>query len=373
MPRKIIMFAGSPDARSLDWNESGLLNKLQPFMGRLCGVNALLSSEITVSLHPSWRLLSPGPANKEISNPCGHLVLNSLLHVNSQTDSSFSTLLTDSILDILSESSEFEKESIETAERLLCDFYEESYSRTEEGYPSLSTSTPSTKGSISSEDFPSDVVPASPVTSANVDIPMGGHLTDLQEFPNSSYLNSIHPQTMTFNVVVGLISVPETRFVKTRRGTTVELLEVLVGDETQSGFTINFWLPPVSRQINQNQPGENMRCILSKLRARDIILLRNLALGSYCGKVYGHSLKKDITKVYLLYRSRFNHNDIGGCYRTADISSDKTPSTHEPQLQKTRRVWKWVSQFVSVGLLAPSKSREKFQKLDEELLPPDTQ
>ncbi|CCU75161.1 unnamed protein product [Blumeria hordei] len=372
MPRKIIMFAGSPDARSLDWNEPGLLNKLQPFMGRLCGVNALLSSETRVSLHPSWRLLSHCPANKQSSNPCDHLVLNSLLHVNSQTDSSFSTLLTDSILDILSESSEVDKESIETAKRLLCDFYEKSYSRTDEGYPSLSTSPPTTKGSTLSGDIPPDVFPPSPIIPAKMDIPMGGHLTDLQEFPNSSYLNSIHPQTMTFNVIVGLISVPEIRVVKTRRGRTVELLEVLAGDETQSGFTINFWLPPISRQANQKR-GENIRSILSKLRSRDIVLIQNLALGSYCGKVYGHSLKKDITKVYLLYRSRFNHTDIGGCYRTADISTDKTPSTHEPQLQKTRSVWKWVSKFVGVGLLAPRKSSEKFKKMDGELMPPDTQ
>jgi len=45
----------------------------------------------------------------------------------------------------------------------------------------------------------------------------------------------------------------------------VELIEVLVGDETKSGFGINFWLPP-----SEAVQGD-MRNVLSGLRAQDVV------------------------------------------------------------------------------------------------------
>ena len=70
--------------------------------------------------------------------------------------------------------------------------------------------------------------------------PEVAHLSDLEDIPNAAYLKSISPQTMTVNLIVGIISIAEPRTIRTRWGSTKSLVELLVGDETKSGFTITF-------------------------------------------------------------------------------------------------------------------------------------
>jgi hypothetical protein len=177
------------------------------------------------------------------------------------------------------------------------------------------------------------------------------------------YLNSIHPQTMTVNLIIGIISIPEPRAIKTRRGAPVELIEVLAGDETKSGFGINFWL-----SSSQSAQGD-MRSLLSGLRPRDVVLIRNVALSSFRGKVYGQSLRKDMTKVHLLYRNRVDKNDVGGCYSAADLAVDEPAP---PQVERTRRVREWVLKFVGAGT-AQQKGKGRAFEAVKEVLPPDTQ
>ncbi|EFX01111.1 hypothetical protein CMQ_6053 [Grosmannia clavigera kw1407] len=110
-----------------------------------------------------------------------------------------------------------------------------------------------------------------------------GPLTDLAAIPSAAYLVGIAPQTATVSAVVGVISVAEPRTIQTRWGGTASLVEVVVGDETRAGFGVTFWGGAPS------------------LRPRDVLLLRHVALHIFGDRVYGSSLRRDQTKVHVLW------------------------------------------------------------------------
>lgn len=196
-------------------------------------------------------------------------------------------------------------------------------------------------------------------------VPEVAYLSDLEDIPNASFLRSISPQTMTVNLIVGIISIAEPRTVKTRWGSTKSLVELLVGDETKAGFTITFWLS--SDPNSKKADGESTENGLWDLRRQDVILLRNVALSSFMGKVHGHSLRKGLTKVDLLWRRKIDKYDRGGLYNIRDFSSSK--SAH-PQLVKTRRVWEWTVNFVGEGGTIPGKRKVEGRTLRGWEMPP---
>jgi len=109
------------------------------------------------------------------------------------------------------------------------------------------------------------------------------------------------------------------------------------------------------------------------------VLMRNVALNSFKGKVYGQSLRKDVTKVWLLYRNKVDREDEGGCYRGRDLEGDGTEGgtgngNVEKQLFKTRRVRDWVLRFLGTsgagGGIGGGRDRNRGM---EEVLPIDTQ
>ena len=197
-------------------------------------------------------------------------------------------------------------------------------------------------------------------------VPEVAHLSDLEDIPNAAYLQSISPQTMTVNLIVGIISIAEPRTIRTRWGSTKSLVELLVGDETKSGFTITFWLP------GPDEPGAGSRVdAIRQLRRQDIVLLRNVALGAFMQKVHGHSLRKGLTKVDLLHRRKLSRDDVGGPYTVRQLSSKKYA---HPQLMKTRRVWQWAVDFVGSGGNSLGKRKMKTRSMkDWDVPPPDTQ
>ncbi|KAL4947966.1 hypothetical protein BDW69DRAFT_177357 [Aspergillus filifer] len=85
-----------------------------------------------------------------------------------------------------------------------------------------------------------------------------GGITDLQDIPNSAYLNSIIPQTMTVNLIATIIAVRPPRRIVTRQWKReLDLVEAVVGDETRTGFGVTFWLPPLDNEPNTRQSGKN--------------------------------------------------------------------------------------------------------------------
>jgi hypothetical protein len=379
MAPKLLMFVGAPEASSLDWQESGLLDTFSDAITRFAGLNGHNGGEITIPItpaltsasiaYPSWRSLPLERQHLTTSLTQSferhHLFTGLSQTKEMQGASFFVASQINSFIEELSQAPpESHPSSHASAEELLSQFYEESYAKHEDVQSSQITPASDVGTSFTSDELSSDSFDSAlRLLGAPKDVPIAGHLSNLRDLPNAIYLNSIHPQTMTVNLIVGIISIPEPRAIKTRRGAAVELLEVLVGDETRSGFGVNFWL--ASSQSIQG----DMRNILSGLRPRDVVLLRNVALSSFRGKVYGQSLRKEMTKVHLLYRTRVDKSDIRGCYSAADLAMGRPAS---PQVEKTRRVREWVLKFVGLGAGQQKGIGRTFEAI-KEVLPPDTQ
>lgn len=369
----IFIFTGAPVSAALNWKESDLIDTFCEPIARFAGLDqerdtsfVPATAETTSFESPSWRSI---PLERQ------HLTTGlSQLHGYGKEYGGaafFTALDIDSFVEELSQppfsESQGQTSSVETVEQVLSQFYEQSYAIHEDVPSSQIVATADTDASVHSNEtswFGSYA--ESPVTSFSraKDIPAAGHLTNLKDIPNATYLNSIHPQTMTVNLIIGIISIPPPRGIKTRRGADVELIEVLAGDETKSGFGINFWL-----SSSQSTEGD-MRSVLEGLRPQDIVLMQNVALSNFCGKVYGQSLRKGMTKVHLLYRNRIDKTDVGGCYGAADLAVGE--NSH-PQVERTRRVREWVLRFVGIGPGPQKKGKGRAYEAIKEVLPPDTQ
>ncbi|KAL3438466.1 hypothetical protein BDV09DRAFT_159883 [Aspergillus tetrazonus] len=178
-----------------------------------------------------------------------------------------------------------------------------------------------------------------------------GGITDLKDIPNTVYLNSIVPQTMTVNLIVAIIDIRYPRRVITKHWKReLDLVEVVVGDETRAGFGVTFWLPPSDgKAVNTrgcgDKAGEELRASLMPLRPRDIVLLRNVGLSCFQDRVYGQSLRRGYTKIDLLHRQQVDATDTGGIYRIRDILSHPAKDDDLP-LVKVRKVHEWIRRFV---------------------------
>ncbi|OAP55312.1 hypothetical protein AYL99_10285 [Fonsecaea erecta] len=215
-------------------------------------------------------------------------------------------------------------------------------------------------------------------------------LSELQDIPNAAYLENISPQTMTVNLIVGIVSIAPPRTVitgaKYGRPKEVDLVEMVVGDDTKSGFPISMWLPKEMRvnwKDGANANPEGSRSILRRtlrfMKPRDVVLLQNVALSSFRGKVHGQSLKGDVTKIDLLFRKKVDDDDLSGIYsvsnlRTANVGKD-------PQVLKVKKVKDWLMEFVGEregglggGLALPGgrKGRKNKAGYGYAFLPDDT-
>lgn len=155
------------------------------------------------------------------------------------------------------------------------------------------------------------------------------HLSDLGDVPPAKRILALEPQTVTLNLVVAVISLAQPRAVTTRWGQTLSLVEVLVGDITATGFPVTFWL-----DATQAEEGSVVR-----LRRQDVVLMENVALHVFRGKVYGQSLRKGLTKVTLMWRA-----DGTGHYSSRQL--DRRDAAKHPQQERTRLVKGWVLHFV---------------------------
>lgn len=214
------------------------------------------------------------------------------------------------------------------------------------------------------------------ISALSVRPPLAGsaHLSDLEDIPSTKDLLALAPATVTVNLIAGIISISQPREVKTRWGKNMSLVELLLGDETRSGFSVTFWLPLSEndgvRRVQQDAHQE----LLSNLWRQDVVMLQNVALHVFRGKVYGQSLRKNLTRVHLLHRRRLDERDEGGYYRLEHLKSKKT--SLDPQLDKTRKVREWVLHFVGGGNVAAPAARKgasSTTRVAWDLPPEDTQ
>ena len=204
------------------------------------------------------------------------------------------------------------------------------------------------------------------------------HISNLADLPDASHLSRINPQTMTVNLVVGIISISPVGSITTRRsGRRVDLVEVTVGDETRSGFGITIWLPTqAAKATKETRPhGEeidHLRDQILGLWPQDLVLARGIALTSFRGIVHGQSLRRGMTTLDLLCRNPVDADDKRGPYAT--WMQEMVEGETSDQLRKIGRTRTWVMRFVAGPGGRPSRARGENSLQDEHLktLPLDT-
>ena len=224
------------------------------------------------------------------------------------------------------------------------------------------------------------------------------HLLSLSQLPNASHLHAIQPQTMTVDLIIGILSLSPLRTVTVRRtGRLVGVLEMLVGDETSAGFGVTFWVD-VAQVESQGlaQGGEaveardELKESLQGLRKGDVVLLRNVALSDFQKVVRGNSLGRmrrggggrggNATSVRLLWRAGWmrigtkqvaESQDLEAVYESEELESDDDSNgvvsirgDDKAVKDKTARIREWTRQFVPAAGVSPSKRKKR--KYEEE-------
>ncbi|KAJ5665899.1 uncharacterized protein N7477_008347 [Penicillium maclennaniae] len=307
MPQKTIFLMGAPLPGHLDWDNDELFDKpIPPFQG---SSNTEEGQPITIQRPVKWRVLQP--LDHEQPN-----VYQSFYY--GPDDPNF---LTTHQLETMEDSSTPEDGS------LLSKFYDHSFALHEARYLRVIFAR------------------------ANTGRP--------EQFGGSSsakHLQSITPQTKTINLVVGIIAVHPPRRIVTRQWKkALDLIELEVGDETQTGFGVNFWLP--AEKPAKTQEIDRLGPTLAALRPRDIVLLRTVGLSTFQDRVYGQSLR-GMTKINLLNRWPADATDAGG---------------HRGQRgdrEKLNRVREWALRFVGTDAAGSMSGMPETQRGP---LPPDTQ
>lgn len=393
MARLTIVLAGAPEVDRLDWSTPGLLQTFQdsiaafallPQQAKHAPPTSTASQDRSLLEMPVWRSLSLRRAHVPTGFSQQH-DLNIVSHFPTSAD-----FLTTAGISFEAASQGLSQDEVAGHEsRLLDEWYEHSLAlhddlassqlvpRDSQGHhgggggedeTSSAGTTDHSKSlacDTSDEGDTTTVLTAADDATIVVRTPLqpgrqrGGaaagaadHLSDLEDIPPASYLESIQPQTMTVTLIAGIISIAAPRTVETRFGATKTLIEVLIGDETKSGFSVTFWLSAAECGGPESE-GRGPGGPLAGLRAQDVVLMRNVALNVFRGKVYGGSLPRGRTGVYLLHRGRrLGAGDEGGHYSGADLARAGRRGARgqaHPQLEKTRRVRDWVLKFVGGG------------------------
>lgn len=357
MQRKTIFLMGAPLPSHLDWASDDLLHTpLPPFQGAE-------HEQDRSSNHDSvkWRILQPVQSEVWEGDPHdfyygpedpGFLTTHQLEAVESQStcnpeyESALSQFYDHSFA--VHETSEISASGLPE---------DEITQQSETGLESLLAPVAATPNKAQASEVP-------PV------LRISGKISDLQDIPTARHLQSIVPQTMTVNLIVGIIAVHPPRRVITRQWKAeYDIIELIVGDETRTGFGVDFWVVPDKSSGAKNQEIAGLGRSLATLRPQDIILLRTVGLSSFRDRVYGQSMRGGMTKVDLLYRRLVDATDAGGFYQ----GGIPARSSHgDDLLRKVRRVRDWVLRFVGTtegvggGVSGMSQARGL-------RLPPDTQ
>lgn len=385
---RLIILTGAPETTRLNWGESHLVDN--DLLTRAASTGSGGPDPSTSRPPPpQWRQLSKtGEGIEKLEMGKG----TEMVQVEDAGGAQFFTA--DDLLSpiqasnaSLGDDSAGSVVSTEATAEALSQFYNHSFAIHTDIPPSLLSELDSEPASAGRSSFDSDAgTPTSPSSAIRLPfqwptlpVPQTQHLTDLEAIPGAAYLRSIEPQTMTVNLIVAILSIAPPRSVtagvKWGKERQSELVEVLVGDDTKTAFSITMWLPPdlhVTWKDGATDMPDGSRSTLRRslrlLRSRDIILVRNVALSSFRGKVHGQSLRKDVTKVDLLFRKKQDRDDIGGSYTVQAVNS---ASEHDAQLMKVRKVKDWLISFVpdpeADGMSTASRRRGKRR------LPPDTQ
>ncbi|KAJ4018136.1 hypothetical protein NW752_002045 [Fusarium irregulare] len=342
MAQRLLLFAGAPSSSSLT-SESCTITQIDDSFAQFLGLVPPKSKSAPTPLQnlAPWRSL---PLNRKPLHT-GFSQTHDI-SVNLANQSEF---FTTAEVSFNKQSQSFEQDEAET---LLSQFYDHSLA-VHNPLPSsrLDSFEETAFEETSFEDTSFMTTVAAVRADATESAP--SHLSDLEDIPSASKILALNPQTITLNVIAGIISIAQPRTVTTRWGRTLSLVEILLGDDTKTGFAVTFWLE------EHNAAAAEIRA----LRRQDVVLMQNVALHVFQNKVYGQSLRRGMTKVSLLWR-----RDGSGLYSTRDLSGR---GQMHPQLQKTKQVKDWVLRFV--GAAAGVKTRATRARVSWDMPPDDTQ
>lgn len=340
-----IFLTGAPEYERLDWAEKHLLAEFTIGASASIAARGNQSPQPTASWQaPVWRSISTAP-DRVVSD-----------HGVPQTQFfSFSAQIPD--LDIATK-----QDFLEHSIALLDDLASSQIAPADIDETSLFNTTTfsfATETSIVS----SESQISQPLHTNYSPIPANLPLADIRQIPPASHILSIAPQTITLNLLCTVISISQPRTVTLRRRqSTMEILDLLVGDETRAGFSISFWLPPVDSQISRvnKDQSEDVRAALQSARPGDVVLIRNVALSVWRNNVYGQSLGRRWARNC----TRIERIEDGGVQKEAGL-----PFGFAGKLARVRA---WRDEFV--GRRAPVEEiRRGKRKFEGEDLPPDSQ
>jgi len=354
----MIFLVGSPLPSSLDWENDELLNTpIPPFYDIEIAVQ---SQPVLADLDQSrvkWRVLQSLPRSQSDD-------IHSTFYFGPE-DPNF--LTTNQLVKNCNDATQ--------GDSVLSEFYNYSFAMHEKNETLISDLESSTQGSATSSDIVLSIINSSggaETFEPQTPFQINGTLYDLQDLPTAAHLESIVPQTMSVNLIAGVIAIHPPRRVVTRQWKTeFDIIELVVGDETRTGFGVNIWLPPERSTAAKTKQIDRLRQSLRVLRPQDIVLLRTVGLSSFQNQVYGQTLR-GMTQIDLLHRRPVDVTDAGGYYRESNFDFDNLDDDQPLLLQKARRVRKWVLEFTSptdpVGGSIPGMSTPHGHRL-----PPDTQ
>lgn len=339
---KVILLMGAPTTQTLQWDESELLDTpVAPFHG------------------PDGHHQEPWPFPED--HPVKWRVLQDQLDEDAKLSQNESATF-------------FTTEGLaetEGGDSVLSQFYDHSFtvhevSQVSDSGPWTDSTASSSATSDSKPDGPGLAVP-----------PINGPVTALQNIPSAGYLRSLTPQTVTVNLIVGIITIRPPRRVVTRQWKReLDIVEMVVGDETRTGFGITCWLPP---SLPLGSGDNELRQSLASLRPQDIVLFRMVGLSLFQERVYGQSLRNGITQVDLLHRKQVDATDPSGIYGVLHLNAtrDKIEDT-DPVVDKVQQVREWIRRFVADPTMpepagGDGSPRMRAMKRGQTLLPPDTQ
>lgn len=358
-PSKVKFFAGAPLDSQIDWTSNILTNEWSAAFCNYLMIPQLsgLRDPSPMTVRASWREVSVSnktfyetPIIKRIERPSSFI---------SPFKTDYEDYLAHSfaILDNL-QSSQIEPQASASVAELETTFL------TTTSFATSTTEDSNLSTTLSDLDHSALCAPGEQTLS------IAGPVSNINTLPSPSHLFRLRPQTMTINLIVGIISISPAKTVTVRRGNyTMDVIEMLVGDETKAGFSISTWLP-AGKTLHAIK--DEMRQKVLKLRSGDVVLIERLALSTFRDQVFGQTLNRKATK----NTTRFVV--LEGDFRNNDSSVDGTVSS--AVVSKIRRVRDWVDAFVGLSRKRKLEASEggKGKRVAretsiEEYLPPDTQ
>ncbi|KAI4141126.1 MAG: hypothetical protein LQ340_007719 [Diploschistes diacapsis] len=347
---RVIILTGAPSARSLSWTEAQLCAPLQEVFD---GPDGKLSSlKVTDQTHDlaAWRVL-PLEKRRISTSP----TLDVQASIVGTMGPRFRAADHDSprFLDLQSLSSQDGG-----LDDKFTQFLEQSFALHEHGssLSRFSISEGSQEASVATtESFTTTSQTSSqPSMLPPIIDPSVGHITPLERIPSAAHIVSIRPQKMMRSLIVSILSISPLRPCRNtwgRYSQPADRLELIVADETRSGFGVNLWLPPIEERLSSSKDLQGKQRTLSspwssKLREtacslmlRDIVLLRDVALTEFRGKVYANS-REGSTRIELLFRASQglgNRRVRSGRYGVSHLKRAQYGGHEEPVLAKTNR------------------------------------